>query len=54
MVLIYSNVFQNHYNYAYNLSILLNGDRDERASARVHKQRWSENFHVINQAVIFQ
>ena len=45
----------NHHNYAYNLSILLNGDRDERARARVHEQRWSEeNLHVINQAVIFQ
>ena len=47
--------FLNPYNYAYNLSILLNGDRDERARARVHEQQWSEeNHHVINQAVIVQ
>ena len=46
--------FLNHYNYVYNLSILLNDDRDELERARVHEQRWSENFHVINQAVIFQ
>ena len=50
--LIIQSCFLNHYNYAYNLSILMNGDRDERARVQVH-QRWSgENLHVINQALI--
>ena len=49
--LIIQSCFLNH-NYAYNLSILMNGDRDERARVQVH-QRWSgENLHVINQALI--
>ena len=40
IALIYSNVFLNHYNYAYNLLILLNGDQDEWSHARV-QQQWS-------------
>ena len=43
-------MFQNHYNYAYNLLILLNGDRDERARAQVYRQWSREDLHVINQA----